>query len=260
MTDADLDHHLAVAALAAARASALLAASRQALAQVVAEEGREVKVAADQAAEEVIVETLRRLAPLPVLSEETGWIDAAGSRGVFWAVDPLDGSVNYAQGYPHCGSSIALVRDGVPVVGVVDLFVLGETFTGAVGRGAWLNGAPIRPSKVSDPARGVLNTGAPARLALDQAAQARFIAQLTQWRKIRMIGSAAAAIAYVANGRADGYHETGGMIWDVAGACAVAAAAGCAVAIEGALDGPLSVTVSNGVLPEQAPRGTETPS
>jgi myo-inositol-1(or 4)-monophosphatase len=259
MTEAELDHYLAVAQLAAARASALLAASRRTLAMVVAEEGREVKVAADAAAEAVIVETLRQLAPLPVLSEETGWIDAGGPRTRFWAVDPLDGSVNYAQGYPHCGPSVALVVEGRPILGVVDVFPLGETFTGAVGRGAWLNGAPIRPSKVEDPARGVLNTGAPARLALDSAAQAQFMAQLVSWRKVRMIGSAAAAIAYVACGRADGYHERGGMIWDVAGACAVAAAAGCAVRIDGALDAPLSVTVSNGVLPEAAPQGTVAP-
>lgn len=255
LSTADLDHHLAVAALAASRASALLATSRAALAQVVAEEGREVKVAADKAAEAVIVETLQRLAPLPILSEETGWIDAGGGASAFWAVDPLDGSVNYLQGYPHCGPSIGLVIDGAPVVGVVDLFPLGEVFAGAVGRGAFLNGAAIRPSTTTDPARGVLNTGAPARLALDDVAQARFLRQLSGWRKIRMIGSAAAAIVYVAAGRADGYHESGGMIWDVAGGCAIAAASGCQVAIEGGFDAPLAVTICNPLLPIAAPAG-----
>lgn len=246
MTPADLDHHLAVARLAASRASHLLAQTRQALATVVAEEGREVKLAADRAAEELILETLQRLAPLPVLSEEIGWVDAAGARTTFWAVDPLDGSVNYLQGYPHCGPAIGLIHEGRPVAGVVDLFPLGEVFAGVVGRGATLNGAPIRPSQQPDPGKGVLNTGVPAGLALDAAAQNRFATQLRTWRKVRMIGSAAAAIVYVAAGRADGYHERGGRIWDVAGACAVAAAAGCGVSIEGALDGPLGVTVDNG--------------
>jgi myo-inositol-1(or 4)-monophosphatase len=255
LSAADIDHHLAVAALAASRASALLAASRTALAHVVAEEGREVKVAADAAAEAVIVETLQRLAPLPILSEETGWIDAADGRAAFWAVDPLDGSVNYLQGYPHCGPSIGLVVDGAPVLGVVDLFPLGEVFSGAVGRGAFVNGAPIRPSNTADPARGVLNTGAPARLALDETAQARFLRQLAGWRKIRMIGSAAAAIVYVAAGRADAYHETGGMIWDVAGGCAIAAASGCQTILTGSLDATLSVTVCNPVLPLSTPIG-----
>lgn len=248
MTPADLSHHLAVATLAASQASALLRRARTHLATVVAEEGREVKVAADKAAEALIVETLTRLAPLPILSEETGWIDGGSSKDVFWAVDPLDGSVNYLQGYPHCGPAIGLVVNGAPVVGVVDLFPLDEVYAGAVGVGATLNGAPIAPSKTSDPGRGVLNTGAPAGLAMDQSAMAQFQAQLTRWRKVRMIGSAAAAIVYVGAGRADAYYERGGRIWDVAGACAVAAAAGCAVAIEGALDGPLKVTATNGLI------------
>jgi myo-inositol-1(or 4)-monophosphatase len=258
MTDADIDHHLAVAGFACARAAELLMRARAALSVVVAEEGREVKLAADAAAEALIVETLQRLAPLPILSEEAGWIGASADAApaMFWAVDPLDGSVNFAQGYPHCGPSIGLVVEGRPVLGVVDLFPLQEVFAGAIGRGATLNGAPIRPSRTADPARGVLNTGAPARLKLDASAQASFLAQLTAWRKIRMIGSAAAAIVYVAAGRADAYHERGGMIWDVAGACAVAAAAGCDVAIEGDLNGPLSVTVGNGAALLEAAKGS----
>lgn len=254
MTLDDLERHLAVARLAASRASQLLQASRSALATVVGAEGREVKVAADTAAEAIILETLHRLAPLPVLSEETGWNGAPGDT--FWAVDPLDGSVNYAQGYPHCGPSIGLVLEGRPVLGVVDLFQLGERYAGGVGLGATLNETPIRPSKVTNPGAGVLNTGAPARLALDSTAMARFAAQITRWRKVRMIGSAAAAIVYVAAGRADGYHETGGMIWDVAGACAIAAAAGCDVAITGGFDGPLSVSVGNGLIDGAALSGT----
>ena len=133
---------------------------------------------------------------------------------------------------------------------MVDCFVLRQRYRGIVGVGAWCNGQPIRPSQVQDPARGVLSTGIPAAARTDPEAMAALSARLVRWRKVRMIGSAAAALVNVASGRADAYHESGGRLWDVAGGCAVAAAAGCHVEIQGAsLDGPLDVTVTNGLVP-----------
>lgn len=250
MTDQDL---LALAQHAAARASAALVESRAAWRAVEAEEGREVKLQADRHAEALIIEMLRAETPYRILSEEIGWVDGAADD-IVWAVDPLDGSVNYAQGFPHWGVSIALVRGGKPVIGVVDCPALGEVFSGIAGQGAWLNGAPMRVSDVSDPQRGVLMTGIPARAAVDPATMAAFTARITRWRKVRMIGSAACALAYVAAGRADSYHETGGMMWDVAGGCAVVAGAGGRIAIAGvdsdALDSRLDVRADNGNVPQ----------
>jgi myo-inositol-1(or 4)-monophosphatase len=164
-----------------------------------------------------------------------------------WAVDPLDGSVNYIQGIPQCAVSIALMEAGQPILGVVDCFLLEERFTGLVGAGAWLNGAAIGPSSVTDPARGVLMTGIPARASA--ASMERLGAMMGAWRKVRMIGSAATALVYVACGRADAYRESGSMIWDVAGGCAVTAAAGGAVRLDmPALESPLEVAASNGQL------------
>jgi myo-inositol-1(or 4)-monophosphatase len=242
----DLDHCLAVAQFAASRASHVLLAERARLAEVTADLGREVKIQGDQEAEALILDTLRRFAPMPILSEETGWMDRDDS-GLAWAVDPLDGSVNYALGYPHCAVSIALVRNGQPILGVVDCFAMGETYCGLVGRGAWRNGRAIEPSKVDNAAKGVLLTGLPARAATDPAAMAAFGAEMARWRKVRMIGSAAAALVCVACGRGEAYRESGGMLWDVAGGLAIVAAAGGAISMEGAaLDGPLIVSASNG--------------
>jgi myo-inositol-1(or 4)-monophosphatase len=249
VAEADLKELLTIAEFAANRAGAALKAHRADWCGVESEQGREVKVDADKRAEALILDALSRLAPLPILSEEAGWIEGAAGA-LMWAVDPLDGSVNYIQGYPHCAVSIALLRDGEPILGVVDCFLLSESFTGLVGEGAWLNGAPIRVSDVKDPARGILNTGVPARARTDFEAMAQLSRRITEWRKVRMLGSAAAALANVAAGRAEAYRESGSMIWDVAGGCALVKAAGGIVRIEGTkIDEPLEVTAGNGCAP-----------
>jgi myo-inositol-1(or 4)-monophosphatase len=249
MDQVDLKNLLAVAEATAAEAGAALFAHRKAWSVIAAEEGREVKIDADTRAEAIILAALEKAAPYPIISEEAGWVRANehGDRFV-WAVDPLDGSVNYLRGYPHCAVSIALLDSGEPVLGVVDCFALGERFSGIVGAGAWLNGAPIQVSSIADPASGILQTGVPARAS--EASMRLFETRLKAWRKVRMIGSAATALAYVAAGRAEAYRESGAMIWDVAAGCALVKAAGGLCRIEGAaLDRPLEVTASNARVP-----------
>jgi myo-inositol-1(or 4)-monophosphatase len=241
---------LTMAEAAAAAAGEALLANRVAWSVIEAEEGREVKVAADKEAEALILETLKRASPFPIISEEAGWARARerGDRFV-WAVDPLDGSVNYLRHYPHCAVSVALLDNGAPVLGVVDCFVLREGFTGLVGEGAWLNGAPMRVSEIADPGQGILQTGVPARASDDS--MKLFEQRLRTWRKVRMIGSAASALAYVAAGRAEAYRESGSMIWDVAAGCALVKAAGGQYHIDAdqGLDRPLEVAAGNGLAP-----------
>ncbi|MGE0740090.1 MAG: inositol monophosphatase [Hyphomonadaceae bacterium] len=241
----ELRNLLAIAESAAAEAAAALLAHRKQWAVIEAEHGREVKIDADKRAEALILTALEKAAPFPVISEEAGWGRAGERRSDYvWAVDPLDGSVNYLRDYPHCAVSIALLKDERPVLGVVDCFALGERFSGAVGQGAWLNGAPIRVSDIADPASGILQTGVPSRASPDS--MKLFEARLRTWRKVRMIGSAASALAYVAAGRAEAYRESGSMIWDVAAGCALVAAAGGEFTIGGGkLDQPLEVAAGN---------------
>jgi len=249
MTEAESEALLTLATDAAREAGVALRRRRADWSSIDAVEGREVKVEADRQAEAIVVAALQRASSFPILSEETGWI--AGDAGdCAWAVDPLDGSVNYIQGFPHCAVSIALMRRGDPILGVVNLFQLDECFAGVVGRGATLNGAPISVSRVDDPSQGVLNTGIPARAKTDDAAFSEFMQRMLAWRKVRMIGSAAAALAYVAAGRADAYREVGAMLWDVAAGCALVKAAGGVATISGdKLDAPLLVTAANGRVP-----------
>jgi myo-inositol-1(or 4)-monophosphatase len=242
----ELKDLLAIAEAAAREASAALVAHRREWSVIEAEHGREVKIDADKRAEALILAALERTAPFPIISEEAGWVRARESRYV-WAVDPLDGSVNYLRSYPHCAVSIALLDQGAPVLGVVDCFALSERFTGIVGEGAWLNGGPMRVSTISEPASGILQTGVPSRASVES--MALFEARLRTWRKVRMIGSAASALAYVAAGRAEAYRESGSMIWDVAAGCALVRAAGGEFSIGGAnLDQPLEVAACNGLM------------
>jgi len=237
---------LAIAEAAAFEAGAALLANRAAWSAIVAQHGREVKIDADKRAEALILAALEKAAPFPVIAEEAGWV-RAGKSELVWAVDPLDGSVNYSRGYPHCAVSIALLRRGTPVLGVVDCFLLGERFTGLVGEAAWLNGVPMRVSEIADPGQGILQTGIPS---LDSADPMTLLNRMKSWRKVRMIGSAATALAYVAAGRADAYCESGPMIWDVAAGCALVRAAGGGFQIGGGeLDQPLEVSAGNGRAP-----------
>lgn len=245
----DLKDLLKLAETAAATAGEALLANRVQWGVVEDVQGREVKIGADKHAEELVLTAIALESDYPIISEEAGWARAMqrGDRFV-WAIDPLDGSVNYLRGYPHCAVSIALLDQGKPVLGVVDCFVTRERFTGAIGLGAWLNGAPMRVSTIENPAKGILQTGVPSRAS--DASMRAFEQRLRTWQKVRMIGSAATALAYVAAGRAEGYRESGSMIWDVAAGCALVEAAGGAVKIEGeALDRPLEVAAGNGATP-----------
>ncbi|MEZ5957829.1 MAG: inositol monophosphatase family protein [Hyphomonadaceae bacterium] len=245
----ELEDLLKLAAAAAAAAGAALLANRVQWGVIEDVQGREVKIGGDKHAEEIVLTAIARGSDFPIISEEAGWARSMqrGDRFV-WAIDPLDGSVNYLRGYPHCAVSIALLDQGKPVLGVVDCFVTGECFTGAAGLGAWLNGVPMRVSSIEKPGKGILQTGVPSR-ASDESMRA-FEQRLRTWQKVRMIGSAATALAYVAAGRAEAYRESGSMIWDVAAGCALVEAAGGQVKIEGAaLDRPLEVAACNGATP-----------
>jgi myo-inositol-1(or 4)-monophosphatase len=240
---------LAIATRAAEAAGKALRTHRAEWGVIAGEYGREVKIDADKRAEEMILAALEATAPYPVISEEAGWVNAGDRQGYVWAVDPLDGSVNYLRGYPHCAVSIALLSQSAPVLGVVDCFLLGERFTGVVGQGAWLNGATISVSDIDTPASGILQTGVPARASPET--MALFETRLKSWRKVRMMGSAATALAYVAAGRADAFRESGSMIWDVAAGCALVKAAGGEFSIGGAaLDQPLEVAAWNKRTPK----------
>lgn len=172
---------------------------------------------ADRAAEAAVLSVLERHCPEhAVLAEESGW---SGDRQqeFAWAVDPLDGTTNYAHGYPFCGTSIALLYQNQPIVGVFYAPYLKELFRAAQGLGATLNRQPIRVSKTETLAKSLLVTGfAYDRCEVEDNNYAEFCRLTHVTQGVRRGGSAALDLSYVACGRLDGYWERGLSPWDLA--------------------------------------------
>ncbi len=246
--------YLETACSAGREAGRLLAEKSSEWNKVTAETAKDIKLQADVEAERVILAQLGNGTELPIFTEESGWHgftpdDGPTPGGLYWVVDPLDGTANYHRDFPLCCVSIALVDGITPVAGVIYDFNRDELFAGAQGLGATLNGAPIQVSTIDQAANGVVVTGFPIRSDFSPDALAAFATEMARWRKVRMIGSAALALAYVAAGRADTYHEENTMFWDVAAGCALITAAGGKVEITGpAPEKPLSVIATNGLI------------
>ena len=225
-----------VAALAAAveavqAAGRILLDLRRKPVEVLSEVAHDIKLKADQLAEERILAILAERLPLPVLTEESGEHGQVAETARMWVVDPLDGTFNYSRGTPLCCSSVGLWDRGEPVLGAVYNFFTDELFTGIVGQGAWLNGRPIRVSGVTLPAKASLGTGFPHHQDFGDAPLRGFIRQVQDFKKIRMLGSAALMGVYAACGWLDVYLEDDVWLWDIAGAAAVCRAAGGVVQV-----------------------------
>lgn len=227
----DLAAALAVAAAAATEAGRVLLDLRRKPVEVLSEVAHDIKLKADQLAEERILGILHERLPLPVLTEESGAHGNVAETARMWVVDPLDGTFNYSRGMPLCCSSVGLWADGQPVLGAICNFFSGDLFTGIVGRGAWLNGQPIAVSGVRVATKASLATGFPHQQDKSDAPLLAFVRQVQSFKKIRMLGSAALMGAYVACGWLDGYLEDDIWLWDIAAAAAIAQAAGASVRV-----------------------------
>jgi myo-inositol-1(or 4)-monophosphatase len=172
----------------------------------------------DTSAEELIVGRLRAAFPgHRILAEEGGGDEWRTPGPPVWLIDPLDGTNNFAHGFPHVGVSLALLVEGQPVVGVSHDPLRDETFTATAGGGAFLNDQPIHVSAVERLADGFLATGFPydRRTAPDNNAE-RLDYFLRRSQGVRRAGAAVLDLAYVACGRFDGFWEIRLKPWDVA--------------------------------------------
>jgi myo-inositol-1(or 4)-monophosphatase len=225
---------LSVAVHAAQEAGRYLMARDGAATHVTAEMARDIKLQADQRAEDRIVHVLTGGLNADVLSEERGLVAGAESPGgAQWIVDPLDGTVNYHREIPFSCVSIALWIDREPILGVVFDFWRGELYAGIVGQGATLNNRPIRVSSVARREQAVLCTGFPTGSDFSSGGILEFVDQVRAFKKVRLFGSAALSLAYVASGRADAYVERDIRMWDVAAGLALVKAAGGEVRLSG---------------------------
>ena len=160
---------------------------------------------ADLAAEARVLEALRERTPqIAVLAEESG--PQGEQDGLRWCVDPLDGTTNFAHGYPFFATSIGLTWRQQPVLGAIVVPFLKETFWGAPGLGSFLNTSPMQVSSCNDLADALLVTG----FAYDRHTRldnnyAEFCWFTHRTRGVRRSGAAAVDLAFVAAGRLDGY-------------------------------------------------------
>jgi len=194
---------------------------------------RDVVTEVDHLSEALILDAIRAAFPGDaLLGEETGAHDGGGDGqtatsglGRVWVVDPLDGTINYANGIPFFCVSIALVDAGRPVMGVVHDPSRGESFAATVDGPATVAGREIHASDKEKLSDFVISMALGGRAAATRAREVRKAVRVP-----RSMGSAALALAYVGNGRFDAFVQQGGLsTWDIAAAGLIAERAAATV-------------------------------
>jgi myo-inositol-1(or 4)-monophosphatase len=182
--------------------------------------------AVDHACEaHLVVALLRERPDDAVLAEEGRGNDRPGAA-FRWVIDPLDGTTNFAHGYPRFAVSIGVEHEGEPALGVVYDPLLDECYHALAGGGAFRNGKPIRVSQETAFDRALLATGFAYDKRENDDNLAEFRAALKTAREVRRDGSASLDLCYVACGRLDGYWEHKLKPWDVAAGALVVREAG----------------------------------
>ena len=221
----DYKKELDTAKKAATKAGHILLSNKSNLNKILSTTRKDIKLQADVSAEAVIKDIIKSESTLPILAEESG-LSSEKISSTFWVVDPLDGTANYSRNIPICCVSIGLISDLKPVLGVIYDFHNDELYEGSIDTKALLNNNEISVSKVENFHDGVLLTGLPNNTDYSDSALLKMVKDFQNWRKVRMIGSAAMASVYVASGKADLYTEKKTYLWDIAAGAAIVNAAG----------------------------------
>jgi myo-inositol-1(or 4)-monophosphatase len=181
----------------------------------------------DRTSEALIVAALsERFPDHSIVAEEGGGVERAGLFR--WVIDPLDGTNNYAHGFPYFSVSIGLLEGETPILGVVYDPLRDELFAAERGQGSSCNSRPLRVSQVTSLASALVSTGFPYDFGTRDDNNAREFARVqARCQGVRRAGSAALDLAYVAAGRLDAHWEIGLKPWDsAAGALLIAEAGG----------------------------------
>jgi myo-inositol-1(or 4)-monophosphatase len=222
------DNFLSIALDAAREAGAILLAEFDRPATISYKGEVDLVTQADRRSEEAIVNSLRSHFPKhAILGEESGRHNAAAQASQYcWSQDPLDGTTNFAHGYPCFAVSIALYEGEEPLVGAVYNPVSRELFHAARGTGAFLNQKPIRVSRVTKLSAGLLGTGFPSHKRTQNPNIHYYWRFTLASHGVRRDGSAALDLCAVACGRFDGFWEFGLKPWDTAAGALIVREAG----------------------------------
>jgi myo-inositol-1(or 4)-monophosphatase len=203
----------------------------------------------DQQAEDFLFSQIRKHFPThTIIGEENG--EQAGNFDARWYIDPVDGTTNYAHGFPYFCVSLAFVDEQGSRLGVIYDPIHDECFTAERGGGAFLNGERMSVSSTKDMLQALMVTGFSHNQADTLERNLRLFAELNrETQAIRRFGSAALNMANVAAGRLDGYYELAVKPWDIAAGALIAREAGGLVSrVDGEgdlLNMPCSVAVTN---------------
>lgn len=199
---------------------------------VMAKGDRDMVTEVDLAIERTVRLFLAERTPaIAMLAEEEGV--SGDPTGLTWVLDPIDGTANFVHGSPLCGISLGLIRRGRPVLGVIDLPLIGTRYTAVAGGGAFANDQPIRASTTGSMAEAMVCIGdyavghQAARRNRLRLAVTRRLSERVQ--RVRMHGSAAIDLAWLAHGRTDGMITLSNKTWDMAAGVIIAREAGAQV-------------------------------
>jgi len=216
---------LAFTTALAERAGRLLLERFEKVEQIDYKSAKDVVTEVDHLSEQLIIAAIRANYPTDgIIAEESGeHASGAGDAptaglGRAWVIDPIDGTINYANGIPFFCVAIALVEAGRPVVGVIHDPMRGETFAATGDGPATLNGRAIRASVKEELTDYVASLALSGRSLVGRSRAVRKAIRVS-----RAMGSAALSLAYVGNGRFDAFVQQGGLSsWDVAAAGLIA--------------------------------------
>jgi len=229
------EYMLQTAIEAAHRAGKVIAERYPAERSVIIKGYRDIVTEVDTAAESIIIDLIRQRFPdHAILSEEAG--GKGIGAGYTWVIDPLDGTTNYAHRVPFFCTSIGVLENGEPLVGVIYDPLRGQTFAAerGSGKGATLNDKPIHASQAMPMSHTVLALDWGHSDAVRAQALDLLLHIAPRCGTVRALGSAALALAYVATGWLDGYLNLALKPWDTAvGTLLIAEAGGKCTTIEG---------------------------
>jgi len=214
--------------------------------EVDAMHAHDIKLELDRRTQRLIEDHLLARFPDHAILGEEG--RRGGTGDCEWIIDPLDGTVNYFYGLPHFATTLAVRRGGELLAGVIHDPLRNETWTVEKDGPALLNGQPVRVSARTELADCIVSMGVSKTIDTINSTLPVFGRAIRRVKKMRMLGSAALDIAYVATGRLDAYIESSIGLWDIAAGVLLVRAAGGRVELTPHADNPdkFSIAATSG--------------
>jgi myo-inositol-1(or 4)-monophosphatase len=241
-----MSEFLATAVDAALLAGKLLRENFEKPLEVDAMHAHDIKLELDRRTQRLIEDHILARHPGHAILGEEG--NTQGTSDCEWIIDPLDGTVNYFYGIPHFATTIAVRRHNEILAGVIHDPMRDETWTVEAGGPALLNGRKIEVSTRTDLQECIISMGVSKTIDSINSTLPAFNRAISQVKKMRMLGSAALDIAYVATGRLDAYLEGTISLWDIAAGLLLVPAAGGTVDLHPHPDNPnkFRITATSG--------------